>query len=290
MIIICHFNFSAHDKWNININLAAICHPAKICILILGKNDLSGISIVGINNMKYFDFKAYWNEFKTLLHNDEDVLLALEEKDLYHPLWKRSAHDGLHEFVSQLIQLDPGYQNECLEAKSKYFPQDQSLEHSEYSSTLRQELEKIWEGYKNKYLNPNTIHGKIPFARCHHLAPALFLIAQKMFPHIQWVLLRGDKHSTVYSADNEILFDLIMYYHFTFNDIEQNNADRVFQYCLGKDNSRSINNFKYRLKFSRVIPDTSEDIRIPKTMGLDMFGKDEPEAFYRGTNTSSKLQ
>ena len=43
---------------------------------------------------------------------------------------------------------------------------------------------------------------------CHWLCPANLLVAQALFPHLNWVVLSSEFHSTVACLDERLLFDL----------------------------------------------------------------------------------
>ena len=53
---------------------------------------------------------------------------------------------------------------------------------------------------------------------CHALAPVIFHVAFQLRPDIQWVLVHGDRHSTVLSEELGVVFDPLFWWYSHLND------------------------------------------------------------------------
>jgi hypothetical protein len=57
---------------------------------------------------------------------------------------------------------------------------------------------------------------------CHALAPVIFHVAFQLHPEIQWVLVHGDRHSTVLSEELGVVFDPLFWW---FSQLNNNFVD-----------------------------------------------------------------
>ena len=60
---------------------------------------------------------------------------------------------------------------------------------------------------------PDSIASHILPHGCHVYAPAFFLIAVQLYPKHKWMLIDGDRHSTVVSSTCKVVFDLLCWYY-----------------------------------------------------------------------------
>jgi hypothetical protein len=183
---------------------------------------------------RYFDFGANTAAFLSHLHSPE-IEAILRERGLRRPL---ANHDSegqslvhLYEDRTYLV-TDAEYQRDFQAAKEAVADAD-----DDYQGTLQKEriMREFNEKYDAKYSDAVYLHRNVPLHHCHQFAPALYRVAQLMFPTRNWTLLKGDVHSTVYCAedlDDVIVFDLLMYFLHHMLGEPCVTAERVMQNAL----------------------------------------------------------
>jgi hypothetical protein len=172
--------------------------------------------------MRYYDFEANWEEFYKHLHSPK-ITKLLTKVGLSHPLYRCSRGDGIVTHIDMLVENDPEYQKQN---KELVFEDEDDDEAQEAFFSLHDKFYK-------KYSEPKMIHTNIPSGRCHQIAIPLMVIAQQMYPKYTWVLLNGNKHSTVYTKDDGgIMFDLLMW--FIHRTDKRLTADSVYLNAQGK--------------------------------------------------------
>lgn len=67
---------------------------------------------------------------------------------------------------------------------------------------------------------------------CHVYAPVLHRIAKLMYPLQTWIVIDGDRHSTVVSDMPATVFDLLCF-HYHNNSNEGYDALAVYEMCVG---------------------------------------------------------
>lgn len=175
--------------------------------------------------MKYYDFDANWKRVNKLLHS-KPVTAILKKYGLSHPLWSCARTDCMVQIIDKIVEADPKYIKEKAKLDEDESTWDDESSHAEYY--------KLDDKYFKKHSKPDMMHSNIPQGRCHQLAPALFYMAKKLFPDNQWVYIDGDNHSSVYSPDAKILFDLLFYYFYTHENDKDLSSKRVFKQIHGR--------------------------------------------------------
>ena len=180
--------------------------------------------------MQYFNFEKHWEEFRKHLHSEE-IVTMLRENNLTHPLWECAHGDGMHNLIHEMACDDI----DKLQKSGKVFEDDDNEEFFEF-----------FDFYFNRYAQPEYIHYYIPSGRCHDIASSLFKIAQLIFPNKKWILLQGTNHSTVYNEEENILFDLLMWFHNRRpgNSIDYS-AKTLYENVLGKGKDSSTSNTEF---------------------------------------------
>lgn len=171
--------------------------------------------------MQFFDFKKNWDEFYKHLHSPK-IIIALNREGLTHPLWKHARADGMHQIIMDMAN-DTMHE---LQENGMKFREDDDEDDSDYNV--------LFNYYFDKYSTLDYIHSNIPSGRAHELAPVLFKIAKKMFPNKRWKLIIGDNHSTVVCEEENILFDLLLWFHADRGHGFNKTAQEIYENVTGK--------------------------------------------------------
>lgn len=177
--------------------------------------------------MQFYDFEGNWRAFVKVLHSPR-ITKLLKAQGLTHPLYKCAWEDAVRDHIISLAQDDDYYMESRDDFISEFINENKQLLGSELdripmenrfdylSDTCPTFGKSVWEFLESYiedvYFQPQEMCTNVPVGRCHLFAVVLFEIAKELHPDRNWVLLEGDKHSTVYTLDGNILFDLTLYY------------------------------------------------------------------------------
>lgn len=217
--------------------------------------------------MQYYDFTANWPKVYDLLTKNRIVWRMMEERGLDHPLYCHSHGNGMRRHVLDLVNDDLERQAETEEMLQQCDNSDCGND-GETCNECDELFDKIFEKYEKKHTQPDMMHVSIPEGRCHTFAHVLFAVANSLHPDWNWILVTGDKHSTVYCEEKKIVFDLVFYfYNKEYIWAKHETADYVFNSANGIGEVNILRNSVNEIKRTNFIEFKKEFPHIYKVKG-----------------------
>ena len=191
--------------------------------------------------MHYYDFHENWKEFlKAWQHPDIQMQLEADLEDWgyleQHPQWQRG------EPIWNLSDMCICISDSFLE-KAVHDPHcQQDVLHA---STVKQYV-NIQDRYHAKLAAGNDVESYVLVGGTQAVAPAMLSAACTLMPEKTWYMIAGDKISTIWSPNDNIMFDLTAYFH------HQQNAGltamKLYEVAVGLDQThRRMSNLRVKI-------------------------------------------
>lgn len=190
--------------------------------------------------MNYYNFRENWTDFlEAWQHPDVQMQLEADLQDWgyleQHPQWRRGEPIWYlsdvccisDSFLEKAVH-DPGCQEEALNA-----------------DTPKQYVD-IQDRYYGKHAAANELENYVLAGGTQAVAPAMLSVASTLMPEKTWYMIAGDKISTIWSPNDNMIFDIIAYFHH-----QQNaglTARKLYEVAVGLDQThRRMSNLRVKL-------------------------------------------